>query len=64
MLIDEVTTGACNPLVEKIYVGADKNIHIQFKYQDEYSRIINYIKSHIEEEGSEYSNAEQSSKAN
>ena len=62
--IKELTRELLSSLVEKIYVGVDKNIHIQFKYQDEYSRIINYIKSHIQEERVGYSNAEQSSKAN
>ncbi len=50
--IKELSRELLSSLIEKIYIDADKNIHIQFKYQDEYLRIIDYIKSHIQEKGS------------
>ncbi len=50
--IKELSRELLSSLIEKIYINADKNIHIKFKYQDEYSRIIDYIKSHMQEEGS------------
>ncbi len=51
--IKKLSRELLSSLVEKIYIDAYKNIHIQFKYQDEYLRIIDYIKSHIQEEGSD-----------
>ena len=32
-----------NEFIENIYVDENKNVTIEFKYQDEYNQLLNYI---------------------
>lgn len=45
----ELSRELLEALVDKIYIDKHRNINIVFRYQDEYSRIIDYVKDHIDE---------------
>lgn len=47
--VKELSRELLKALVDKIYIDQNKNINIIFRYQDEYSRIIDYVKDHIDE---------------
>ena len=41
--ITELNRNIINEFIEKIYVDENKNVTIEFKYQDEYNQLLNYI---------------------
>lgn len=47
--IKELTRDITVEFVNYIYIGADKKIKIEFKYQDEYDRIIKYVKRYADD---------------
>lgn len=47
--IQELSRELLSSLIDKIYVDANTNIHIQFKYQDQYTYILKYVKNQLNE---------------
>ena len=47
--IKELTRDITVEFVNYIYIGADKKIKIEFKYQDEYNRITEYVKRYADD---------------
>lgn len=47
--IKELTREITTELIDYIYISADKKVRIEFKYQDEYKRLVRYIERYAPE---------------